>query len=223
MAHPPSEEAVKTRIISHMNDDHQDSLVRYLEHYVHLSSYAARNARLVGVSLSAMVITASGMSHVVSFDPPLKSFSEVRTRVVVMDAETREALGRSEVTIKKFEWPKTLTNRVFAYGGGTLLWVAAGLMSQQFMYQNIYRYIPWAEVYEKYHARQWVSLFLAATHSYEALFLLRPMLKKHSVPTGSLLYWRWMSMNFWIDGFMTLQRFQKAVQVEEERKAKAKH
>lgn len=41
-----AELAAKTRIITHMNNDHQDSLVRYLEAYHNLSSFTARNAKI---------------------------------------------------------------------------------------------------------------------------------------------------------------------------------
>lgn len=120
----PTEDAIKTRIITHMNADHQDSLVRYLEHYSKVPSYTARHAHITDVSLAWMLISTSTTTlaspskspttaasskphvaahqHVIPLDPPLSSYSAFRQRVVDMDKECLAALARSPITVKKY-------------------------------------------------------------------------------------------------------------------------
>ncbi|KAI4281586.1 MAG: hypothetical protein L6R35_005614, partial [Caloplaca aegaea] len=106
MTQSKEDEAAKERIIKHMNSDHQDSLVRYLEHYCHLSSFSARNAKLNNATLNSLSIsTGRGKLHLVPIQPAMAAWSEVRTRLAELDTQAVQGLGRSNITVKKYTRP----------------------------------------------------------------------------------------------------------------------
>ncbi|KAK0943269.1 hypothetical protein LTR29_005253 [Friedmanniomyces endolithicus] len=99
--------ATKSRIITHLNRDHHDSLVRYLEHYTKLSPLRANSAHLTTLDLSSLTLTSGSgptttRTHHIPLTPPMASYAETRERVVAMDREARRALNRSETTVKEF-------------------------------------------------------------------------------------------------------------------------
>lgn len=217
------DDAVKQRIMKHMNADHQDSLVRYLEHYAHLSSYAASDAYLKDMSHSAMIILASGKQHTVPISPPLSSWSDARLRVVAMDEDARKALGRSDISVTKYIPPPKSSWPVYAWVGWTLVTMLRrdNFLPGGWVYDNLYRYIPrYAELNYKW--QPWVLPLILILHTIEPIAFMMPRLRKHSVPTGSSVWWKWMVSNC-TEGFPAFMRFDKYVKEQEEKKAKAKH
>ncbi|KAK3173077.1 hypothetical protein OEA41_006406 [Lepraria neglecta] len=93
---PTSQDAAaKHRIITHMNADHQDSLIRYLEYYAGLSSFSARNAQLTDITFDSLTIEYSHeQAHRIPIKPPMTAWSEARPRVVEMDMVATRGLGR---------------------------------------------------------------------------------------------------------------------------------
>ncbi|KAI9931764.1 hypothetical protein MW887_010343 [Aspergillus wentii] len=96
----------KDFIIKHMNADHQDSLVLYLRVYSQISAREAKSARLEDISLSDLVISANGTRYSVPVDPPMKTFSDARSRVVAMHKECLQKLGISDIIIKEYRAPR---------------------------------------------------------------------------------------------------------------------
>ncbi|KAM0695333.1 hypothetical protein Q7P36_005692 [Cladosporium allicinum] len=102
--------AAQARIVNHMQKDHHDSIVRYLEHYHSLSPWTASASRLTAMDLTGMdfIAGSSNKHYRIPFDPPLESYREARERVVAMDKTCVAALNRSDITINEFLWPKGL-------------------------------------------------------------------------------------------------------------------
>ncbi|KAH0060422.1 hypothetical protein KCU96_g20762, partial [Aureobasidium melanogenum] len=113
--------AAKARVISHMNADHHDSVIRYLENYHHLPSYQAYNGRISDVSLEYIAFECAGMNYRTPLNPPMSSFREARERLVQMDKECIEALDRSDITIKEFIAPTGLYLVLFVIVSTTLV------------------------------------------------------------------------------------------------------
>ena len=224
MASKPDDDAIKARILKHLNSEHQDSLVLYLEHYLQLSSFSARNARLTSVDHSALTISASGATHVVPFPHgPLASLSELRPAVVAMDQEARTALGRSAVTVKTFVWPGLLGSlfALWVLHNAVTMWDPSHYRPGSWMYEHVYGYWPWyASVCERNAWWVWWAIF--GGHLAEWPMWL-PMLRRHNVPVGSGLWCGWLLSQFVLDGIFTIKRFEGLVRREEERKAKASH
>ncbi len=80
---------------------------RYAEAYSSKSIFQARNATMTDVTLNAMTISCGGKNNIIPFDPPLKSFREARERLVQMDQDALQTLGRSNIPITGFVPPYT--------------------------------------------------------------------------------------------------------------------
>jgi len=83
--------AMKARIMSHMNADHEDSLQDYLRFYNKISATPA-SAKLVDFDVDFMKIeyvdiNGSPSSSIVKIEPPMSSLAESRTRLIAMAEE----------------------------------------------------------------------------------------------------------------------------------------
>ena len=216
--------AAKQRIITHMNADHQDSLVRYLEHYCHLSSFSARNAKLEDISFASLTIASSqNTQHVISIEPPMVAWAEARERVVAMDAEAVKGLKRSNITMKKYKEPSGLMAVVFiaAAISFALFSKRSNLEPGSFLYNHVLWYAPgfakWC-----YKIQPLLIFLMVTIHGGEAVYMVTGRLKKHSVPRFGMLWWKWM-LSTYIEGVGAFVRFDRIIKEEEEKKLKAKH
>ena len=214
----------KERIIQHMNKDHQDSLIRYLEHYCHVSSYYARNAHLEDITFDSMTIT-SGRScrYIIPLDPPLPSWSEARPRVVAMDLESIEGLKRSNITVKKYKRPKGLWIVVPCLVAGTLVAFSkrSNFKPGSLLYDYLLKSVP--DFAKFCHTIQpYLLPGVIMIHTTEAAHLACSRLDKHSVPRFSSLWWKWVISAFF-EGVGAFRRLDRIVADEEDRKAKVKH
>jgi hypothetical protein len=96
MSGPPNVEAIKARIMSHMNTDHPDSLEDYLKFYNDITA-APQSAKLIDLNLDSMKIeyrdgSDSIKTSIVKITPPMSSYSESRVKLVAM---AEEATGKS--------------------------------------------------------------------------------------------------------------------------------
>lgn len=202
---PPSDDAIKQRVIGHMNKDHQDSVIRYAEYYGKASRFASRNAMLKDISLEKLTVAAGGQTLVIPLDPPMSNLSEARVKLVDMDKQSVAGLNRSPVTLKEYRAPKGFPIVVFVACLGTyiLLSSKANLLPGSLMYDNILGYLPrFAEFV--YNVRDYVIWPMLAIHITEA-YLMSGTLRKHSVPLFSRLWCLWMASCF-IEGFDSFKR-----------------
>ena len=219
----PEANVMKRRIISHMNNDHQESLIRYLEHYCGVSSFSARHAQLEDITFSALTVNSNGQNYSVPVEPPMTAWSDARPRVVAMDAEAVAGLGRSSITVKEYVKP---------YGFMLLVFIAAFLTFVNFsrrtnfrpgslLYDHLLRHVPqFAEFCWRIQPAVIYPMILL--HGYEAFYMARSRLSKHNVQVGSQLWLTWVCSTF-IEGYGSMVRFDGLVKEEEARKATLKH
>ena len=86
----------EARIVTHMNDDHADSLLAYAHYFAAMPD--AVRARMTGLSVSGFelcVTVSSGAetSVVVPYDPPIRSAIQVRKVAVAMHFKAFNSLG----------------------------------------------------------------------------------------------------------------------------------
>ena len=215
---------MKERIIKHMNADHQDSLVRYLEHFCSLPSSAARNAKLDNVTLNSFtVLSTNGSAHIVQIQPPMASLSEARSRAVAMDAEAIKSLQRSDITVKRYVRPHGWTTVVFMLSVLGFLWFSrrSNFLPGSMLYDNLLQYMPrYAKLCYKYQPLAIIAMDVI--HGTEATYMAVGRLRRHSVPTFSRLWWTWVASTF-IEGYGAFTRFDNLVKDEREKKEKARH
>ncbi|KAI9724211.1 MAG: hypothetical protein M1828_003956 [Chrysothrix sp. TS-e1954] len=237
MASPPRSSSAptpETRIITHMNADHHDSLVRYLEHHHSVPSHLARHATLTSIKPTHLQISTSpsiasfknNQNYIVPIEPPLADLSAARERLVAMDQAAITALGRSEVTVKVYAPPRTpfqiaavctTLSVIFFFSSRRNLDPAN---SGGLFYPLASRFPDAFAWFARVQGRVWWSL--VGIHVLECLQLDRSRLRKHSVPRGGGVWWAWMASNF-VEGFTAPLRFDAIVKREKERKARAKH
>ncbi|KAK4048594.1 hypothetical protein OIO90_005764 [Microbotryomycetes sp. JL221] len=99
-------EAEASRIMSHMNSEHPESLQHYLEHYFKVPPKQAKQTPTISAFSTAGGMTiqygpvGNRQRKVYEFKPPIKA-GEARKRLEEMHQEARRALGLSEIRINK--------------------------------------------------------------------------------------------------------------------------
>lgn len=223
MAESKSNDAVaKQRIIAHMNKDHQDSLVRYLEHFAHFSSFTARNARLTDITLDHLVISTNGAPHIIPIRPPMTSLSDARPRVVAMDAEAIAGLNRSDITVKRYQAPNALQAIPWAlYVLLVILFsTESNFQARSLTYEYIWRYAP--GIADWCLKLRILALIILSVHILEASYMGFYRLRKHSIPLFNTIWWKW-TLSAFFGGFGEFTRFSEVVKEVELARAGAKH
>ncbi|KAL1585045.1 hypothetical protein WHR41_06128 [Cladosporium halotolerans] len=201
--------AAQQRIVSHMQADHHDSIVRYLEHYRSLPALAAGAARLHSIDLNGMTIHAFPNAHRIPFDPPLSSYRDARARLVAMDAECRLALRRSDTTISEFLYPSgTYALEVLIVAAtfaaySSRRWFApagpvAGLLGEGFAG------FSWT-------IQPWLFWGMVAIHAAELAWFVPARLRRHSVNVRRREFWLWCAAEF-LGGVFCSRRFDALVE-----------
>ena len=170
-------------------------LFRSLRHYAKLSSSTASSPTLTDISLSQLVFrTRDGNTHVIPFQPPMKSFSEARVRTVEMDRESRAALDLSSIRVTEFDLPYG------AYQWGVISTIAFAFA----VYFNLGLIVPGTFVYDTLlpywpGGPSWFFWFVDklpyivfGIHAGEAAWLDQTRLRKYNVTRGSGLWWKWI-------------------------------
>ena len=216
--------APKQRIITHMNNDHQDSLIRYLQHYAKLSSFSARNARLTDISYNDLTILSSnGTSHTIPMKPAMTSWSEARPRVVAMDSEAVAGLGASDITVKKYKPPRGFMSVVFVACALTYMAFCrrANFVPGSIFYETLLRSAP---SFAKFcwTIQPLLLGIMVPLHGGEAIWMVKSRLEKHTVRMFSRVWWMWVSSCF-VEGIGSFVRFDECVREEKARREGMKH
>ena len=218
------EAAIKSRIITHMNAQHQPSLTRYLQNYLHLSSFSSRNPTLINISLSNLSIRTGSKIHTIPLSPPLPSLSESRSRLVLMDEECIKNLNLSPETITTYLPPQSPRQRI-VFGlvifGFIALSRKENFLPGTWLTNTVLKPVP--SVAEILYRNQPLTIaIMLIVHIAEALYMARSRLRRHSVPMGTRLWWTWIASTFF-EGFGAFERFDVLVRSERERREKSQH
>ncbi|KAF7597068.1 hypothetical protein BBP40_010542 [Aspergillus hancockii] len=204
-------------IINHMNTDHQKSLAMYLRVYCKVTEKDANSARLEDLSLSDLLISAKGTRYSVPLDPPMKTFSDTRSRVVAMHKECLQRLGLSDIVIKEYRGPQGPSQvlpfvlviatliafcRRSNFLPGSWLYETAGLDQYPSFAQFCYKVQPL------------LLILLLGIHALEATLLAVKQLRRHKVPFLSGVWLAWVG-SILIEGVVAWRRFNEMVKEEE--------
>lgn len=206
-----SSNSPKTFIIKHMNADHQDSLSLYLQVYNNVPSSAAKSARLEDFSLTDLVITAAGTRYSVPINPPMKSLSDARPRVVAMHKECLNKLGLSDIVVTEYRAPRgaTAVAFVFLVTSYALFCRRSNFLPGSVVYDSVFSGAPAVAEY-CYKIQPVLFSGVLGAHALEAGLLAVNRLKRHRVQFLSRLWWTWVVSTF-IEGFGAWQRFDAMV------------
>ncbi|KXT07397.1 hypothetical protein AC578_576 [Pseudocercospora eumusae] len=227
--------AAKSRIISHMNKDHSDSvsrfcrccawhsialelmpisIIRYLEHFYGVSTLRAYDGKMTDISLEELTLSCHGKKYRIPFQPPMSSYREARERVVELDKACRKALNQSDVTVRKFLPPTGLYALEFLVISATFLaysrrsWFAPGQIVEKVVGPRFAAF-SWS-------IQPWLIASMLVIHGFEAIYFARNRLRKHSVNVRSPIWWLFMASCF-IEGQFLFKRFDTHVRVQREK------
>ncbi|CAI7621613.1 unnamed protein product [Penicillium glandicola] len=204
----------KDFIVKHMNADHQESLVLFLQAYCGITSTQAKNAQLEQITTSNLIITAHGTRYSVPIEPAMKDYSEARGRMVAMHKESLKRLGRSEITLTEYIAPSGIHAVIF---GLCLLLFATcfqrnNLHPGSALYESLQlQHVPWLPRFVYI-----IQPYVVAIHIIECVTLAVTQLKPLNVPVLSGLWWKWMASCF-VEGYGSFARIKWSVK---EQKAK---
>ena len=208
----------RTRITTHMNTSHRDSLSLFLQHYCGVPASAAPPASttLTTLNLDSLILSCQGKRYYIRLDPPLSrssSAAEVRRRLKALHTECLDGLGLSPVTITRYLPPQGPGERVFfVVVVVTMLLFSrrANFMPGSTVYQGFgLGHVPsWAWFCST--IQPWLIPAMLGLHVAEAGWMARTRLRKHRVGTWSTLWWIWVGSCF-IDGVSSFRRIDRMI------------
>ena len=217
--------AAKARIIKHLNADHQRSLSYYLQHYNSLSSIEARKPVLTDITFNALTFrTAWGTTPTIPLYPPMKSWSEARTRTVEMDRESRKALDISHIALTHYVPPNNAW-QIIVFGlclfTFTVFLTSGWIVEGTFFYDKVLPWFPGGPEWFLW-TQSMLLLPVVAIHLTESFLLDRKKLRKYGVERGTLLWCKWIASCF-IEGRGCFVRINEVVAQKELEAEKQKH
>ena len=159
----------------------------------------------------------------VPIKPPMTSWAEARPRVVAMDAEAVEGLGRAIITVKRYKGPRGWMTFFMVICAMTFLAFArpGNFVPGALLYDGLLTYVPGFARF-CWRVQPLVIYPMVAGHLAEAVHMERSRLRKHTVRMFSRTWWMWVVSTF-VEGVGSFVRFDEIVKEEEEKRAKAKH
>ena len=214
-----SDVSPRERIIKHMNDDHQDSLVRFLKHFNKIPSATANTAQLTDITFEHMIVSYTGRRNILFFDPPLQHWREARTRVVKMDEEARAGLGQSDIAVTRYIPPKGFgaTSFIVCLVTFSVFSTRSNFMFGSLLYESLLRHVPSFNHF-CWNVQPYVLALMVAIHSSEVVWMASTRLYKHHVPFLSPLWFLWVASTF-IEGAPAFFRIDALIRGEKAEKS----
>ena len=150
----------------------------------------------------------------------MSSYRDARERVVQMDKECLQALGKSDITVKEFVPPTGFYALAFIIIATTFVaysqrwWFAKGELVERVLGSGFARF--------SFTIQPWLITGMVGLHGAEMLYFVRNKLRKHSVNPRTALWWQWVGFTF-IEGQLAFRRFNDLVNNKRDEKEKQKH
>ncbi|KAJ4994315.1 hypothetical protein SVAN01_00144 [Stagonosporopsis vannaccii] len=218
------EAAAKQRIIKHMNADHHDSIRRYVEAYASKNPRQSHSAQMTDIDLNQMKFSCDGQTSTINFDPPMKSLRESRERLVQMDKDTLQILGRSDITITRYIPPYVKPGHLFNFTQCLLLFMllprGANFRPGSLLYDNVLFIVPaFARLVLQV---RWIVLpLMLAIHVTEA-YIMTNKVKRHGLSSADALWWMWVGSSF-VEGITSFWRLDGLIAEKQREKDAKKH
>jgi len=218
------EDAARQRIIRHMNADHQDSVRRYLEAYGQKSLLQTRDAKMTYFNLTEMRLSCSGQSTTIAFDPPMKSLREARERLVQLDKDALQALGRDDIPITSYVPPYVKLGHLYNFTQCLLCYIflpwPSNFKPGSLLYDNLLFMVPSFASFVAGICRL-VFIIMLPIHLAEAA-LMAKKLSKHGLTPLDKVWWLWTGSCF-VEGFTSFWRLNSWIDGKRREKAEKKH
>lgn len=186
--------------------------------------FQSRHAQMTDIGLGSIKISCRGQHTVLPFDPPMKEMREARERLVQLDKDALQALGRSDIPITRFipayvRWGHlwNFTQCLLTY---LLLPRSANFKPGSLLYETLLFRIPaFAEFVSRI---GWlVVLLMVPIHLFEATLMARK-LARHGCTFLDAVWWKWVGSCF-VEGITSFWRLDEFIQEKQRDKEAKKH
>jgi hypothetical protein len=186
--------------------------------------FHSRSAQMVDIDLNQMVFSCGGQQAVIAFDPPMKAMREARERLVQLDKDALQTLGRSDIPITKFvpayTHPAHLWNFTQCVLAMVLLPRQANWQPGSLLYDNMLYVVPG---FASFVARIGWTVFVCMLpiHAVEVVIMARK-LAKHGCTFMDAVWCKWVGTCF-IEGFTSFSRLNALIEEKRREKDAKKH
>ena len=174
---------------------------------------------MTDIDLSQMKFSCGGQQAVITFDPPMKSLREARERLVQMDKDSLQVLGRSDISITTFIPPTAKIGHLFNFTQCLLAYILlprpANFRPGSLLYDGLLFRVP---SFASFVAQiGWiVFVIMLPIHLFETGVMFKKLLK-HGCSPADGVWWKWMATclvegvtAFWrLDGLIEGKRREK--------------
>lgn len=184
----------------------------------------SRNTQMTDINLEQMKFSCGNQQVVVAFNPPLKSLREARERLVQMDKDTLQALGRSDISISEYISPATKLGHLLNFTQCVLAFLLlprpANFRPGSLLYDNVlFRVPPFANF--NAHFGWIVFLIMLPIHLFEA-YSMAKKLGRHGLSLADRVWWIWVGSAF-IEGMPSFWRLDGLIGEKRREKDAKKH
>lgn len=167
---------------------------------------------MIDININNVKVRYGGKTAVLPFDPPMKALREARERLVQMDKDSLQKLGRSDITITKFVPCYVNPFHLFNFTQCFLTYAAfcrvANFTPGSLLFDNLLYRLP---RFAKFCVTIQPYLFaiMVSIHAFESVLMIRK-LAKHGLTPFESIWWFWVGTcfvegvtSFWrLDGFV---------------------
>ncbi|KAK5955422.1 hypothetical protein OHC33_003060 [Knufia fluminis] len=232
----PKTQAMKTRVLNHMTNDHSDSLALYLNHYCKIPTSLrptppTGTLKLDDITLDHIIVSHPSGRNLIPITPPMTHLGESRERLVSMHNDCLKALDMAPFEVEKFvllnkpwQWALTLLS-LLNFVTFSLYPSAAFLPESDTLASQIWSIGGLVPQLAKltYYVKNTVLVGMLIIHVSETVYMARGRLRRYWVPRFSGVWWAWCSVVF-AGGIAGITRFDEMVgDLERERERGGKH
>lgn len=163
-------------------------------------------------------------SITIAIDPPMKSLREARERLVKIDKDTLEILGRSDITIGRYIPPWAKLGHLLNFSQCLLVYLllprGANFRPGSVVYDNLLFLVPGFASFVL-RVRWTVLPIMLAIHAAES-FVMAKKVKRHGLSPADAVWWAWVGSCF-VEGITSFWRLDGLVAEMQREKDAKKH
>jgi hypothetical protein len=179
---------------------------------------------MTDIDLNQMKFSCGGQTNTITFDPPMKALREARERLVEMDKDTLQILGRSDITVTRYIPPYVKLGHLFNFTQCMLVYLllprGANFRPGSLLYDNLLFMLP---AFSRFVLQvRWIVLpIMLAIHITEAFIMARKM-NRHGLSSADAMWWKWVGSSF-VEGVTAFWRLGGLIAEKQRAKDAKKH
>lgn len=186
-----------------------------------------RDARLTDVTLNDMKFDCGGQQITIPFDPPMKTLREARERLIQLDKDALEILGRSDIPITKYIPPYAAGLHFIHFLNFTQCLLTYIVFSRKanfrpgsLVHDNLLSFVPgFGEFCLK--IQPILLVLMVGIHATETVFMARK-LKRHGLTPSERIWWLWTGSCF-VEGKTSFMRVDSLIEEKMKEREAKKH